>query len=68
MQRPKIETDLRKFGIGERTILLQTEHGNVLWDLIAYLDEATIERVCLLPCLLWQIVADFGSDGYRSNP
>jgi len=34
-----------KFGIGERAILLQTEGGNVLWDLITYLDEATIEKV-----------------------
>ncbi|MCJ1287372.1 hypothetical protein MMC26_006721 [Xylographa opegraphella] len=34
-----------KFGIGERAILLQTEHGNVLWDLIAFLDEATIEKI-----------------------
>jgi len=39
--------DLGKFGIGERAILLQTERGNVLWDLFSYLDEATIEKVCL---------------------
>lgn len=37
--------NLGKFGIGERAMLLRTEHGNVLWDLFAYLDEATIEKV-----------------------
>ena len=26
-------------------MLLQTEHGNVLWDLITYLDEDTITKV-----------------------
>lgn len=34
-----------KLGIGERAYLLQTEHGNVLWDCIAYLDEPTIAAV-----------------------
>ncbi|MCJ1391704.1 hypothetical protein MMC18_004569 [Xylographa bjoerkii] len=34
-----------KFGIGERAVLLQTEHGNVLWDLITYLDETTISKI-----------------------
>lgn len=34
-----------KFGIGQRCILLQTEHGNVLWDLITYLDDDTIKWV-----------------------
>ncbi|KAL0636321.1 hypothetical protein Q9L58_004668 [Maublancomyces gigas] len=34
-----------KFGIGQRAVLLQTEHGNVLWDLIAYLDQATIDLI-----------------------
>ncbi|MCJ1242885.1 hypothetical protein MMC30_000081 [Trapelia coarctata] len=34
-----------KFGIGERAILLQAAGGNVLWDLIAYLDEGTIEKI-----------------------
>lgn len=36
-----------QFGIGQRAMLLQTEHGNVLWDLIAYLDEETIQRVSM---------------------
>lgn len=35
-----------KFAIGQRCILLQTEAGNVLWDLITLLDEETIDWVC----------------------
>jgi hypothetical protein len=45
-----------KFGIGQRAILLKTEHGNVLWDMIAFLDEETIRRVCSVtfhPLLGW---------------
>lgn len=34
-----------KLGIGERAYLLRTEHGNVLWDCLAYLDDATIAAV-----------------------
>ncbi|KAF2001180.1 hypothetical protein P154DRAFT_173095 [Amniculicola lignicola CBS 123094] len=34
-----------KLGIGERCILLRTPHGNILWDLITYLDTATITRI-----------------------
>ena len=34
-----------KFGIGQRCILLQTDHGNVLWDLIAYLDDETVDFI-----------------------
>ena len=34
-----------KFGIGQRCMLLQTENGNVLWDLIAYLDDETVEFI-----------------------
>jgi glyoxylase-like metal-dependent hydrolase (beta-lactamase superfamily II) len=34
-----------KLGIGERAHLLRTEHGNILWDCIAYLDDATIAAV-----------------------
>ncbi|KAI9870495.1 MAG: hypothetical protein M1830_004153, partial [Pleopsidium flavum] len=30
---------------GQRAILIQTSAGNVLWDLIAYLDDATIQWV-----------------------
>jgi glyoxylase-like metal-dependent hydrolase (beta-lactamase superfamily II) len=34
-----------KFAIGQRALLLQTAQGNVLWDCISYLDEATITAV-----------------------
>jgi glyoxylase-like metal-dependent hydrolase (beta-lactamase superfamily II) len=34
-----------KFAIGQRTLLVQTPKGNVLWDCISYIDEATIEAV-----------------------
>jgi hypothetical protein len=34
-----------KLGIGERSHLLRTEHGNILWDCIGYLDDATITAV-----------------------
>lgn len=33
------------FGIGQRACLLQTSHGNVLWDLVAYLDQETVDKV-----------------------
>ncbi|KAL5376354.1 hypothetical protein DPSP01_010580 [Paraphaeosphaeria sporulosa] len=32
----------KQLGIGERAILLQTSSGNVLWDLVAWLDDATV--------------------------
>jgi glyoxylase-like metal-dependent hydrolase (beta-lactamase superfamily II) len=31
-----------KFGIGQRCFLLETPEGNILWDLICYLDDETI--------------------------
>lgn len=34
-----------KCGIGERAALLETSNGNVLWDLIAYIDEMTVDFV-----------------------
>lgn len=34
-----------KCGIGERAALLETSNGNVLWDLIAYIDEVTVDFV-----------------------
>lgn len=34
-----------KFGIGQRCILLQTSHGNVLWDCITYLDDETADFI-----------------------
>lgn len=33
------------FAIGQRALLVQTDHGNVLWDCISYLDEPTIQAV-----------------------
>ncbi|HLJ80534.1 MAG TPA: MBL fold metallo-hydrolase [Ktedonobacterales bacterium] len=34
-----------KLGIGERAHLIETGQGNVLWDLVAYLDDATIAEL-----------------------
>ena len=34
-----------KFGIGQRACLIQTPHGNVLWDLVALLDQSTVDRI-----------------------
>ncbi|KAH7123752.1 beta-lactamase-like protein [Dendryphion nanum] len=43
--RPTTSWPNKQLGIGERAILLQTPAGNVLWDLIAFLDEETVEWV-----------------------
>lgn len=34
-----------EFAIGQRALLLQTPQGNVLWDCVSLLDEATVEAV-----------------------
>ncbi|TQS32701.1 hypothetical protein Golomagni_06977 [Golovinomyces magnicellulatus] len=34
-----------QFAIGQRALFIQTEAGNVLWDCITYLDEATIKFI-----------------------
>ncbi|MBZ0257029.1 MBL fold metallo-hydrolase [bacterium] len=34
-----------KFGIGQRAFLIQTPQGNLLWDCVSLLDEATIKQV-----------------------
>lgn len=34
-----------RLGIGERAYLLQTPRGNVLWDCVAYVDEATVDAL-----------------------
>jgi hypothetical protein len=34
-----------RFGIGQRAFLIQTPKGNVLWDCVALLDDATVARV-----------------------
>ena len=38
-------TTRKQLGIGERAILLQTSSGNVLWDLIAFIDQPTIDFI-----------------------
>ncbi|MGP0067110.1 MAG: MBL fold metallo-hydrolase [Isosphaeraceae bacterium] len=34
-----------KFGIGQRAFLIQTAKGNVLWDCVGLIDDATIARI-----------------------
>ncbi len=34
-----------KFGIGQRAFLIRTEKGNILWDCVGLLDDATIAKV-----------------------
>ena len=34
-----------KFAIGQRALLVQTPDGNVLWDCLSLIDEATIEAI-----------------------
>ena len=34
-----------KFAIGQRALLVQTEHGNILWDCISFLDTATRDKI-----------------------
>ena len=36
-----------KFAIGQRAMLLQTESGNILWDMISLLDDDTVDFVRL---------------------
>ncbi|KEQ91625.1 hypothetical protein AUEXF2481DRAFT_32806, partial [Aureobasidium subglaciale EXF-2481] len=40
---PKRDRRKLHLGIGQRALLLQTPHGNVLWDCIAYLDQQLID-------------------------
>ncbi|KAL9621022.1 MAG: hypothetical protein Q9160_004540 [Pyrenula sp. 1 TL-2023] len=42
----------KKFGIGQRAILLRTPNGNVLWDCITYLDQETADKVRMLSASL----------------
>ena len=37
-----------KFGIGQRACLIRTPNGNVLWDLVALLDQSTVDRIAEL--------------------
>lgn len=41
----KIVTNWSKFAIGERAELIITPSGNVLWDLIPFLDQETVDKV-----------------------
>ena len=34
-----------RFAIGQRALLVQTPHGNILWDCVPYLDDVTIQAV-----------------------
>lgn len=36
------------FAIGQQAHLIQTRHGNVLWDCVSLLDDATVDRVTAL--------------------
>ena len=34
-----------RFGIGQRAFLIQTPQGNILWDCVALLDDATVAKI-----------------------
>lgn len=34
-----------KIGIGQRAIFMETEHGNVLWDLVPFIDDKFVKEV-----------------------
>ena len=44
-QRSSVALIEEQVGIGQAARFIQTPHGNVLWDLVAYLDEDTISQV-----------------------
>ncbi len=37
-----------QFAIGQRALLVQTPHGNVMWDCVTLVDDASIEQVSRL--------------------
>jgi hypothetical protein len=37
-----------RFAIGQRALLLQTPHGNILWDCVSLIDQATIDELLAL--------------------
>lgn len=43
--RKKLAELVSKFAIGQRCFLLETQDGNVLWDMISLLDEPITEFV-----------------------
>lgn len=46
-----------KFGIGQRACLVQTPAGNVLWDLVALLDQETVDRIMELGGVLCIVIS-----------
>lgn len=34
-----------QFAIGQRALLIETDHGNILWDCISFLDQPTIDFI-----------------------
>lgn len=67
-------TDMIKFAIGQRAILIQTPSGNVLWDCITLLDQETVDKVIQLqnekiyPFFLFRLtIPDHVLRGSRSN-
>ena len=34
-----------KFPIGQRALLIHTPHGNVLWDCVTFVDDATVDKI-----------------------
>jgi hypothetical protein len=46
-QEPNLHTILPepKAGIGQRAFLVRTNEGNILWDCVPHLDDATIQKV-----------------------
>ena len=53
-----------KFAIGQRALLVQAKNGNILWDCVSLIDEATIEAVRALggiSCLAMSHPHLFGS-------
>jgi glyoxylase-like metal-dependent hydrolase (beta-lactamase superfamily II) len=38
-------TTRKQLGIGQRAFLIQTSQGNVLWDMVAFIDPATVEFI-----------------------
>jgi len=44
------------FGIGQRALFILTHDGNILWDCISLLDEATVEWIKSKGCSLWRYI------------
>lgn len=56
-------------GIGQRALLIQTPYGNVLWDLVCYLDEKAVEKVpCNITFPVSSLCGSQASHPFRSIP